>query len=239
MPTKVTDRAKLYAIEGIDGSGKGTCTQSVAAILRDAGYVVATFSFPQYASTICGKRLGVLLNNPAVFERLLPFEKALLFAMDRRESLVSLTEQLNYNNIVLLDRYVPSNMVYATAAANLADTQGLEFDSARFAKAIADLEYVHLSLPRPDGVFVLDMPVNFAVKHIAAKMQRVYTDAPFDANEANVELLCECYRLFRSQLNSWHDAVSVVPCVKPDGTLRDPGVIATCIASQIKRDDRP
>lgn len=224
---------KIHVIEGIDGAGKGTCVANVASKLRARGITVTTVSFPQYNVTTCGKRLGILLNKPAVFATIPPFEKALLFAMDRKEAFDVLRQDAANSDVVLVDRYVPSNMVYATAAANLADTYAIEFDPARFARQISALEYDVLQTPRPRNVYVLDMPVHFALKHIEAKLPRNYTGSKFDANESNEALLQECRRLFRTQLSQWHDNVSIVDCVMAKGDLRDVWEIAKQIESKI------
>lgn len=232
--TKLED--KIYVIEGIDGAGKGTCVANVANALRAKKFAVTVVSFPQYQITTCGKRLGILLNNPAVFAAIPPFEKALLFAMDRKEACVDLRRDAEYADVVLVDRYTPSNMIYATAAANLADKRAVEFDPSRFARQVAELEYDVLQIPRPRRVFVLDMPVNLALKNVAAKPPRHYTGATLDANESNSSLLAECSRLFCTQLANWHDNVATVACVTPDHKLRDPRTIAELVENTIISD---
>ena len=42
--------ALLVAIEGIDGSGKGTQTMLLRDLAREKGYSSTTFSFPRYDS---------------------------------------------------------------------------------------------------------------------------------------------------------------------------------------------
>ena len=53
----------LIAIEGIDGSGKGTQTAQLAKRAEESGLSVSVFSFPGYAKNVFGEAIGRYLNG--------------------------------------------------------------------------------------------------------------------------------------------------------------------------------
>ena len=53
----------LIAIEGIDGSGKGTQAARVTQRLREQGRSVELLSFPRYEATFFGGAVGDFLNG--------------------------------------------------------------------------------------------------------------------------------------------------------------------------------
>ena len=53
----------LIAIEGIDGSGKGTQAARLCERLEESGMAVELLSFPRYSATRFGKAIGEFLNG--------------------------------------------------------------------------------------------------------------------------------------------------------------------------------
>src|SRR5262245_14747793 len=101
----VSERGKLIAIEGIDGSGKGTQAARLVAGLQEKGLRVELISFPRYRDTFFGARIGDFLNGRfGGLAEVHPFLAATLFAGDRLESRQLLEDALGRNNVVVLDR---------------------------------------------------------------------------------------------------------------------------------------
>ena len=150
--------AKLIAIEGVDGSGKGTQSRLLADTLRSEGRRVALLSFPRYSETFFGARIGDFLNGRfGSLEAVDPFLAALLFAGDRLESKPVLAAALAENDIVVLDRYVASNVAH----------QGAKREGAERAELVRRIEHVEFALnalPRPDVTVWLDLPVPLATR---------------------------------------------------------------------------
>ena len=171
--------AKLIAIEGIDGSGKGTQSRLLVDRLNAAGTRAALLSFPRYDETFFGARIGDFLNGRfGSLDAVDPFLAALLFAGDRLESKPVLEEALAENEIVVLDRYVASNVAHQGAKR-----KGDE--RAELVRRIEHVEFALNGLPRPDVTVWLDLPAALATRLIAAKSARSYTDRAADLQEAD------------------------------------------------------
>src|SRR5438876_6680418 len=111
----MTASGKLIAIEGIDGSGKRTQVDLLTLALKARGHSVYSTGFPQYDSWF-GKMVGQFLNGDlGPLESVDPHFAALLYAGDRFETKPKLEAALNNGQIVLVDRYVGSNLANQTA----------------------------------------------------------------------------------------------------------------------------
>lgn len=183
-------RGRLISIEGIDGSGKGT----QAALLRDAlaarGLRTALISFPRYTETFFGARIGDFLNGRfGSLSEVHPFLAATLFAGDRLESRDMLRNTIASHDVVVLDRYVASNIAHQASKR--------EGDERRqLTDWILTLEFNVNQLPRPDLAILLDLPATTAQKLIAKKNARSYTDQPADLQEADAEYLENVRRVY-------------------------------------------
>src|SRR5262245_7692898 len=106
----MSTRGKLIAVEGIDGSGKGTQVRLLARELGSQGYRVLSTGFPQYESWF-GKMVGQFLNGDfGPLDSVDPHFTALLYAGDRFECKQPIVEALESGGIVLADRYIASNL---------------------------------------------------------------------------------------------------------------------------------
>ena len=175
--------AYLIAIEGIDGSGKGTQAQRLYERFSASGTRSALLSFPRYSETLFGKAIGDFLNGRfGTLDEVSPFLASLLYAGDRFESRDFLLETLNENEVVILDRYTASNIAHQGSK--------LEGEERReLVDWIRRIEYEIYQLPRPDLVVLLDLPVVEAQQLIATKQARSYTDKAADLQETDTSYL--------------------------------------------------
>ncbi|HET9995715.1 MAG TPA: hypothetical protein VFQ18_09920, partial [Candidatus Acidoferrum sp.] len=108
-------RGKLIAIEGIDGSGKRTQVELLTLTLKARGHSVYSTGFPQYDSWF-GRMVGQFLNGElGPLESVDPHFTTLLYAGDRFEAKSKLEAALSNGQIVLVDRYISSNLAHQTA----------------------------------------------------------------------------------------------------------------------------
>ncbi len=173
----------LVVIEGIDGSGKGTQSARLRDRLLARGLRAGLLSFPRYAETFFGERIGDFLNGKfGQLHEVDPFLASLLYAGDRLESKAELTRLLAESDVLILDRYVPSNIAHQA---------GKRTGEARreLARWIEKIEYDLFGLPRPDLVVLLDTPTDVSQTLIAKKAQRTYTAAAADMQEADTDYL--------------------------------------------------
>lgn len=153
---------KIIVIEGTDCSGKETQSKLLKSYLEQNGIKVATFSYPQY-NTPSGKIIGgPLLGKPSIcpswFNNYVEVDSkvaSLYFAADRRASLPVLKELINNNEIVIIDRYIYSNMGHQ--GSKIEDKE----ERLKMYKFLETLEFDLLELPRPDLVIFLYLPYSY------------------------------------------------------------------------------
>lgn len=153
---------KIIVIEGTDCSGKETQSKLLKSYLEQNGIKVARFSYPQY-NTPTGKIIGgPLLGKPSIcpswFNNYVEVDSkvaSLYFAADRRASLPVLKELINNNEIVIIDRYIYSNMGHQ--GSKIEDKE----ERLKMYKFLETLEFDLLELPRPDLVIFLYLPYSY------------------------------------------------------------------------------
>lgn len=175
--------ALLIDIEGIDGSGKGTQARRLCDRLVQSGVSASLISFPRYEATLFGRAIGEFLNGDyGTLDQVHPFLVSLLFAGDRFESKALLEEALSASQVVVLDRYVPSNVAHQASKCEGAARADLT-------RRIIELEFEVFGLPRPDLVLLLDLPVPMAQDLVLRKATRSYTHRAADLQEADAAYL--------------------------------------------------
>jgi dTMP kinase len=178
----MTKRGLLIAIEGIDGSGKQTQAKLLEHSLSSRGYNVLATGFPQYESWF-GHMVGKFLNGDfGPLESVDPHFTALLYAGDRFESKTRIESALNEGQIVLVDRYVASNLAHQVARA-------APEKRSEFLRWIEHLEYAIYGLPRENLILYLRVPPSQAQKLVAQKSERNYTRKTHDIQEKSLDHL--------------------------------------------------
>ena len=139
----------LLAIEGIDGAGKGTLCRELLARAEAAGISAAALSFPRYEQTQFSDLIGRYLRGEMGEIDQVPVRyTALLYGGDRFESRGQLLELIAAHDLVILDRYVASNIAYNAAKVPENERVGL-------ISWIEQLEFDLFALPRPDLTLLL------------------------------------------------------------------------------------
>ncbi len=196
--------ALLIAIEGIDGSGKGTQAQILTDRLKENGFSSELVSFPQYDQTLFGSAIGDFLNGKfGSLDEVNPFLASLLYAGDRLESKPMLLELLKQNDVVVLDRYVSSNIAHQGSKLSGDEQSDL-------IEKIRKIEFEINGLPRTDLTILLDITSSLSQNLIARKQKRTYTDSKADLQEADSEYLAsvrDVYITLADQSEDW----TVVP----------------------------
>jgi len=216
----------LAVIEGIDGSGKGTVSEKLVEGLTDAGYTVISMSFPRYEETLNGRLIGKYLNGE-FGESTHPYLHGTLYSLDRFESKGYLEGALSIYDVVICDRYIPSNLCYSSMKAP-------KEEQDEIVNHFVDLEYGHFGMPVPDVIFFLDVPVKYAVQNIASKAAREYTDKSADLHEADESYLSKVRGFYRNRLMQYHPETRFEPihCMRT-GHLLPIDVIAEKVQNMI------
>lgn len=213
MTTLTSTLAPILVIEGIDGSGKGTQAQLLRERLQGAGVRCSLLSFPRYHETFFGQRIGEFLNGDfGTLAELHPFLVSLLYSAERFESKSALAAARTGVDLLILDRYVPSNIAHQSAKVAPEKRQQL-------AEWIERIEYEIFELPRPACVVLLDTPVEISQELIARKSARIYTQETADLQEADTNYLSivrDVYRTLAERNDSW----KLLPVVDVRGELK-------------------
>jgi dTMP kinase len=105
-------RGRLITIEGLDGAGKTTLCQGIAAALPDARLL------REPGGVELSERIRALVKDPAL--EVDPRAEALLYAAARAQLVASLVRPLlDAGTTVLLDRFVDSSLAYQGAGRAL------------------------------------------------------------------------------------------------------------------------
>ena len=157
-------KGKLIVIEGTDCSGKETQTKKIVERCKKKGIKVYNYSFPRY-DTPTGKIVGgPYLGKSYICDGWFPegatnvdaLVASAYYAADRRYNIKEIVDHLNNGDIVLLDRYVESNMAHQ--GGKLASKE----DRQKMYEKLDELEFGIMELPRPDAVIFLYMPSPYA-----------------------------------------------------------------------------
>jgi dTMP kinase len=219
---------KLIAIEGIDGSGKRTQMDLLHNVIAagEGGHSVYSTGFPQYDSWF-GKMVGQFLNGDfGALEAVDPHFTALLYAGDRFEAKSKIEAALTDGKIVLIDRYIGSNLAHQTARI-AADKR------ADFRRWIEHLEYGIYDLPREDLILYLRVPPAEAQKLVARKSQRSYTDAKQDLQEASLRHLQDAAAMY-DELARGEPWVTIECFDAASGTMRPVKEIAREVLASVE-----
>jgi dTMP kinase len=222
----MTTRGRLIAIEGIDGSGKRTQSRLLEHSLQSKGFVVYATGFPQYESWF-GKMVGKFLNGEfGPLQAVDPHFSALLYAGDRFEAKARIESSLKDGKIVLVDRYVASNLAHQVARA-------APEKRSEFLRWIEHLEYSIYGLPREDLILYLRVPPAEAQKLVAQKSERNYTRASHDLQEKSLHHLEDAAEMYDmlSRSRPW----ATIQCYDAqNGTVRLPEDISAEIQSAVQ-----
>jgi dTMP kinase len=217
---------KLIAVEGIDGSGKRTQVDLLTLTLKARGHSVYSTSFPHYDSWF-GKMVGKFLNGEfGSLENVDPHFTSLLYAGDRFEAKFKLEAALDGGQIVVVDRYIGSNLAHQTARVSPAKR-------SEFLAWVEHLEYAIYGLPRESLILYLRVPPLEAQRLVTLKSARSYTSAQRDLQEASLRHLQDAAEMYDalSRAIPW----ATIQCF--DATLnamREPEEIASEVLAAVE-----
>ncbi|MDR1696990.1 MAG: hypothetical protein LBR41_02085, partial [Rickettsiales bacterium] len=140
----------LIAVEGADKAGKHTQSVKMVEYLRARSIAAELFGYPQYGDWF-GKMAKDYLNGRFGPTRNLPAEYTMLpYALDRWSSSARVNEWLDSGRVVVLDRYVYSNVFSVAKTPRDGWAEKIDW--------LEDLEFNQLGLRRPDLNIYLSLP---------------------------------------------------------------------------------
>lgn len=197
---------RLVVIEGLDGAGKRTLADALAAALTAQHASVGRMAFPRYDIDVHAD-----LVRDALYGRLGDLADsvhgmAVLFALDRRDAADELRALRRHHDVVLLDRYVASNAAYGAARLH-------EDADGTFVEWVRALEVDRFGVPVPDAQLLLRVPTTIA----AAR-----ADGRAEADSARAKDLYETDQRLQARCAAVYDGLAAAGWLAPwlvvDGT---------------------
>ncbi len=202
--------SKLIVIEGVDSSGKATQTELLYNNLLGEFNKVSKVTFPNYespSSAVVKMYLNGEFGTDA--NSVNAYAASCFFAVDRYASVNGGWKDIFYGDgIVIADRYVTSNMVHQASKIENPN------EKDDFLNWVYDFEYNKLSLPIPDLIIFLDMPVKYARQLMENRKNKINDSDVKDIHESNADYLEKSYNnaVGIADKFGWHR----ISCVKGD-----------------------
>lgn len=200
----------MLAMEGIDGSGKGTQGKLLAKHLKRKGYKVKYINFPQYDSWSSIFVKKYLNHGLGSVDKVGPYPASIFYALDRYVVGKDIKNWINEGYIVISNRYVASNKGHQAAKIDNKE------ERQKFLDWLDEVEYEIFSNPKEDIDLFLDVPPKVAQGLVDQKTVREYlsNDKKQDIHEEDIEHLKKARQAYLDVLESNPDKWIKVSCVE-------------------------
>jgi dTMP kinase len=213
---------KFLVIEGVDGSGKSTQIKLIMKHLEGKGIQYQYVHFPRTDAPVYGELIARFLRGDfGSLQSVDPYLVALMYAGDRMDAAATIREWLRQGFLVLLDRYVYSNIAFQCAKL-----PGLE-EQERLRDWILELEYGYNKIPRPDLNILLDVPFSFTRNKLSATRtgtERDYLMGQRDIHEEDLDFQNRVRHLYLWQAQTCSD-LKIINCTDGKGDMHPPDII--------------
>ena len=189
---------KLIIIEGLDGSGKSTQIELLEEYLKSNEIIYKKIKLPDYdspSSTLVKMYLGGEFGSSA--DDVNAYAAGAFYAVDRYASFnLGWKKDYESGTLIIADRYATSNSIY-----QMEKIEESKWDE--YLEWSEDFEYNKLSIPRPDCVIYLDMPVEISQRLMTSRYDG--DENKKDVHEVNVDFLEKCRKsaLYTAKKQGW------------------------------------
>lgn len=192
---------KLIVLEGsCDGIGKTTQHELLKQRLKKEGEKITSHHFPSY-NTYHGLPVEKYLSGEyGMPNELSPYFINSLYATDRGITwLQELKPAYEQGNIILLDRYTTSSLIYQSAVI-----EDIE-ERKSFIDYVIDFEYNKIGIKEPDRTIFLHAPFELVTKLRTERKQKEGEIIENDIHENNLEHMKKVYdnAMFIADYLSW------------------------------------
>jgi len=205
-------------IEGLDASGKSTQIRLLRQYFQEHNIPHQYLHFPRTDSPVFGKLIGMFLRGElGAIDAVNPYLVALIYAGDRNDAKAMLQEWMEQDYLLLVDRYVYSNIAFQ--GAKLEDDKEIE----ELSSWIKYLEYEYYQIPRPDINFFLDVPTEFTRSMLKNKRKgtdREYLQGKDDIHEKDLDFQKSVREIYLREISNEGD-FRLIDCRDQSGKMLD------------------
>jgi dTMP kinase len=209
----------FIVLEGLDGAGKSTQIAKLRDMFRAKGVESEYLHFPRFDAPVYGELIARFLRGDlGSVESVNPYLVALLYAGDRAAAAATIRGWLSDGKVVIVDRYVYSNIGYQCAKLPRGEARNMLKDW------ILHTEYEEFAIPRPDLSLFLDVPFAFTEKKLSESREgddRAYLQGGKDIHEASLDLQRSVREVYIDSAEQGDD-IKVVDCSTAEGAMASP-----------------
>jgi dTMP kinase len=220
----------FIVIEGIDGSGKSTQLKKILEFLEQTGARYKYIHFPRTDSPVYGDLISRFLRGDfGDLKSVNPYLVALIYAGDRYDARLLISEWLDAGFLVIADRYVYSNVAFQCAKYDDEEERRKLWDWILY------MEYQYNRIPKPDLNIFLDVPFEFTREQLSLTRKgydRDYLNGRQDIHEENLDFQKKVKEVYHSIALSAGD-VRLINCSGTDGKVLSPDQIFILVKQQI------
>lgn len=222
----------FIVLEGLDGAGKSTQIAKLRELFHSRGIESEYLHFPRFDAPVYGELIARFLRGDlGTVDAVNPYLVALLYAGDRADAAATIRRWIGEGKVVIVDRYVYSNIGYQ--CAKIADAE----ERTRLREWILKTEFEELAIPRPDLSLFLDVPFEFTAKKLTETREgddRAYLNGSKDIHEASLDLQRRVREVYIDAAQQGND-IEVVDCSTEEGAMASPEVIFERIMHYVER----
>ena len=217
-------------LEGLDGAGKSTQITKLRDMFRAQGVESEYLHFPRFDAPIYGELIARFLRGDlGSVESVNPYLVALLYAGDRADAATTIRQWLGEGKVVIVDRYVYSNIGYQ--CAKIADST----ERNRLREWILHTEFEEFGIPKPNLSLFLDVPFAFTERKLSEVREgedREYLQGGKDIHEASLDLQRRVREVYLESA-TMDEELKVVNCSTEEGGRASPEAIFERIMERV------
>ncbi len=221
---------RFFVIEGLDGSGKSTQLKLLKEYLEKKGISYKYLHFPRLQEGVFGELVARFLRGEmGLIDQVDPYLVALIFAGDRADASSLIRNWMDEGYLVMVDRYVYSNIAFQCAKLPSAE------ERIRLRDWILDFEFKHNGLPKPDLNLLLHVPIEFTRQQLAKAREgddRSYLKGERDIHEEDLGFQERVMREYLL-LQQYVDDLKLIDCTDGLGKMQSPFAISDLIIKQL------